>query len=103
MLLTNFIWMTKESLTLDLKLVGGKPTNFNYKVKIKVEDDSFVIAELDSDSHISLMSESYFNRLSELTKIKYLPEAPVTFSGMGSTVTSPYSPMSCKYSWGGSG
>jgi hypothetical protein len=74
--------------------VGGRdPTNFNYKVKIKVENDSFVIAELDSDSHISLISESYFNRLSELTEIKYLPEAPVTFNGMGSTVTSPYSPI----------
>jgi hypothetical protein len=69
-------------IDLDLDEVGGRdPTNFNYKVKIRVENDTFVIAELDSDSHISLISESYFNRLSELTDIKCLPEEPMTFKG----------------------
>ncbi len=68
-------------------------TNYNYKVKIKVENDRYVIAELDSDSHISLISESYFHRLNAMTEIKYLPEEPVTFNGLGSTYTSPYSPI----------
>jgi hypothetical protein len=89
----DFYLDDKGIIELGPEIGGRDPTNFNYKVKIKVEHDEHVIAELDSDSHISLINESYFNRLLEQTDIKYLPEAPVTFSGMGSTVTSPYSPI----------
>ncbi len=63
----DFYLDDKGNIDLDPEVGGRDATNFNYKVKVKVENDSFVIAELDSDSHISLISESYFNHLSELT------------------------------------
>ena len=75
---------------LDHEIGGREPTNFNYKVKIKVEDDDWIICELDSDSHISLVSETYFNRLKDIAKITYLPGQPITFNGLGSEITSPH-------------
>ncbi len=72
----DFYLDDKGIIDLDPEVGGRDATNFNYKVKVKVENDSSVIAELDSDSHISLISESYFNRLSELTEIKYCEGHP---------------------------
>ena len=68
-------------------------SQFNYKVKIRVNDDSFVVAEIDTDSHICLINEEYFQKLAEEGNIEYLPEPPVSFNGLASTVVSKYSPV----------
>ena len=39
------------------------PSQYNFKVPIQVNGDAFVNAELDSDSHISLISDKYFEKL----------------------------------------
>ena len=68
-------------------------SQYNYKVKIRVNDDSFVVAEIDTDSHICLINEEYFLKLAEAGDIEYLPEPPSTFNGLASTVVSKYSPV----------
>ena len=68
-------------------------TNYNYKVKVKINEDDFIFAEIDTDSHISIISETYFNRISALSEIEYLSEEPLTFHGLGSTASSKYSPV----------
>jgi hypothetical protein len=69
------------------------PSQFNFKVKMKVEDDDFVIGELDTDSHLSLISEEYFDKIEKDKDVGYLAEPPVEFNGLNSTVTSKYSPI----------
>ena len=58
-----------------------------------VNKDEETFAEIDSDSHINLISEDYFNFLSKNTKIEYLQEPPTSFSGMGSNLKSSYPPI----------
>ncbi len=58
-----------------------------------INTDNEVIAELDSDSHISLVSEEYFDRLTSLGPIEFLKEPPIKFKGMGSHLASKYSPI----------
>ena len=61
------------------KIKAKTPTNFNYKVRVRVNDDRDVIAEIDTDSHISLISESYYRRLCKLGFVEELDEEPISF------------------------
>ncbi len=40
-------------------------------------------AEIDSDSHLNLITEDYYFYLANNTKITYINEPPTSFSGMG--------------------
>ncbi len=55
------------------------PSQYNFKVPIQVNGDAFVNAELDSDSHISLISDKYYEKLLNLGPIESLNEAPLEF------------------------
>jgi hypothetical protein len=70
-----------------------QPSTYNYKVKVRVENDDHVVADIDSDSHISLISEEYYEHLVKQGPIEHLPEQPMTFQGLGSTIVSKYSPI----------
>ncbi len=59
---------------LSLRLRFG----FLFKIKVRINTDNEVIAELDSDSHISLISEEYFDRLTSLGPIEFLKEPCLT-------------------------
>ncbi len=84
-----------ESDVIDLRAELGAEaaTRFNYKVEVKINDDSLVLAEIDTDSHISLISEDYFKKIMKLGDIEYLHEQPPSFHGLGSSVKSKYSPV----------
>jgi hypothetical protein len=68
-------------------------SKYNYKIKCIVNNDSPIFAELDSDSHISILSQVYFNRIDKLMKLEFLPEPPIRFKGMGSNLKSNYPPL----------
>jgi len=66
---------------------------FNYKVKVRINDDDFVIAEIDTDSHICLITEEYFLELAKNAEIEFINEPPLEFNGLASRVKSKYSPV----------
>jgi len=63
-------------------------SKYNFKIKVTINDMEPILAELDSDSHISLISERYYNQLLENGPIEFLNEKPLSFQGMGSSLSS---------------
>jgi hypothetical protein len=81
---------------LELNNDIGAGSNLNFRVPVSVNGMNPVLAELDSDAHISLLSEQFFEQLKACTKITYLhSEEPTIFYGIGSQVQSPYNPVLC--------
>ena len=66
----------------------SKAQNINFKILVKVLDQSIILAEIDPDSHLSLITEKYFEEAIKplLPEINYLPEPPPNFRGMGGGV-----------------
>ena len=62
-----------------------------------------VLAEIDSDSHISLITQEYFENCIKplLTSQNYLNEKPPTFRGFGAFLTSKYPPLKLDFQIGG--
>ena len=83
----------------------GKPVNVNFLVKIKIQDLPSTIAELDSDSHLSLISEEYFNKNLKhvINSDNVLYNEPKTvFKGMGGgRLQSPIHPLQLTFQIGG--
>jgi hypothetical protein len=50
----------------------GLQTSFNFKICCHCETDKEVMAEIDSDSHILLVSEPYFKRLQSLGHLEMI-------------------------------
>jgi hypothetical protein len=71
-------------------------SRYNYRIQVKCNNDSYVMAEIDTDSHLSLISENYFNELSSKGDIEILNEQKVLFSGIGSNLKSNYPPIMLK-------
>ena len=71
---------------------GGVHT-YNYKVRISINLQKPVHAEIDSDSHLSLISEAYFKNLKKRTKIHYLDEEPPSFKSLTGNVKSDHPPL----------
>ena len=63
----------------------SKAQNINFKILVKVLDQSIILAEIDPDLHLSLLTEKYFEEAIKplLPEINYLPEPPPNFRGMG--------------------
>jgi hypothetical protein len=80
-------------IDLDPDMERQQQSTYNYKVKVRVENDDHVVAEIDSDSHISLISEEYYEHLVRQNPVEHLPEQPMTFQGLGSTIVSKYPQM----------
>ena len=68
-------------------------TTYNYRVQVRLRNHDFVWAELDTDSHISLITPDLFNELEKKAKIDFLPLEPICFEGMGSSLVSPHPPF----------
>ena len=80
-------------INLQPRFSAEAATHYNFKVKCQVNDLDEVIAEIDSDSHLSLISTEYFDRLNDMDEIEYIDEPPPVFNGLGSVVHSQYSPI----------
>ncbi len=68
-------------------------SSYNYKLLVSINEDSEVWAEIDSDSHLNLITEEYYFYLANNTQITYINEPPTSFSGMGSQLKSEYPPI----------
>ncbi len=98
---TEGILLASEDKTFSEDLIYFDPddenvqeaSKYNYKIKCIVNNDSPVFAELDSDSHISILSEAYFRRIKKLFELEFLNEKPIHFKGMGSSLKSNYPPL----------
>jgi hypothetical protein len=77
------------------------PTRINFKCHCKIDDFDVVLCEIDSDSHISIISQDYFENIITQKEVKFLDEPPPKFSGMGSQLESNYPPVSLKFQIGG--
>jgi len=55
---------------------AGGVFTYNFKIRVSINLQKPVYAEIDSDSHLSLISESYFKILKKRSKIMYLDEEP---------------------------
>jgi hypothetical protein len=69
------------------------PAKYNFKLKVKVNNTEPILAELDSDSHISLISLKFFNSLLDKGPLEFLDENPLEFKGMGSDLSSKHPPV----------
>ena len=70
-----------------------KQTHYNFKVTVRVNREHETMAELDSDSHISLISEHFFEVLKKAGQVEFLEDDPVAFEGLGSRIQFKYSPI----------
>ena len=78
-----------QILLADENVDTHKATYFNYKVKTFIPDlNNCVYAELDSDSHLSLVSTEFFDKLRTNSEIRYLDEPKTSFQGLGSSLES---------------
>ena len=59
------------------------------------------MCEIDSDSHISLILEEYFDSVLSKHAVTFLNEPPPSFDGMGSHLKSKYPPVSLQFQIGG--
>ena len=72
---------------------AGGIFTYNFKIRVSINSQKPVYAEIDSDSHLSLISESYFKILKKRSKIVYLKEKPPTFKSLTGNVQSEYPPL----------
>ena len=79
----------------------GSSTRYNFKCLIKLGESPPVMCEIDSDSHISLISEEYFDNVLSKNTVTFLEEPPPIFDGMGSHLKSKYPPVSLQFQIGG--
>jgi hypothetical protein len=70
-----------------------KATHFNYKIKCRINTDSYVVAEIDTDSHLNLISSKYFEKIKNKGGVMFLNEQPTEYSGLGSSLKSEYPPV----------
>jgi hypothetical protein len=88
---------------LDLRTKNEKEaTHINFKCLVKIENKNVVLAEIDSDSHVSLLTEHYYNQhLKGQCDEKFLKEDKPTFKGMGGTwLISKYPPLALNFQLG---
>jgi Reverse transcriptase (RNA-dependent DNA polymerase)/RNase H-like domain found in reverse transcriptase/Integrase zinc binding domain/Integrase core domain len=67
----------------------------NFVILVNIFNLPNCLAELDSDSQVSLISQDYFENILKY-KIKpyhFLDESPISFNGLGSTLRSKYPPL----------
>jgi Reverse transcriptase (RNA-dependent DNA polymerase)/RNase H-like domain found in reverse transcriptase/Integrase zinc binding domain/Integrase core domain len=86
-----------------LNMATKKNTNeskCNYKVDVALENLSPVQAEIDTDSHISLIAEPYYLKHNKNAGWKNLDEPIPNYEGMGSFLTSKYKPISAEFQLG---
>jgi hypothetical protein len=72
----------------------------NCKVDVALENLNPVQAEIDTDSHISLISEPYYLKHNKNADLKTLDEPIPNYEGMGSFLTSKYKPISVEFQLG---
>ena len=73
------------------------------KTLCRIQGLNVVLAEIDSDSHISLITQEYFENYVKplLFPQNYLAEDPPTFKGFGAFLTSKYPPLKLDFPIGG--
>jgi hypothetical protein len=74
----------------------------NFMVLTQFFDLPNVLAEIDSDSQVSLLSEEYFvtHLKNNLKLYHFLDEPPMQFSGLGSQLTSKFPPLFLQFKIG---
>ena len=91
---TDLLYSENEKLVTPVPLGDvASSSNFNFKVKCRVNEDTPVLCEIDSDSHISLITEQYFRRLQSLGPLEILDEDPIAFEGLGSRIQTKFPPV----------
>ena len=71
-----------------------KATNFNYKIPVLINGfERKVFAEIDSDSHLNLIQNSFYETIAANGPVKMLDETPTIFSGLGSRLKSKLPPV----------
>jgi hypothetical protein len=94
----------ERKAVLDLTRRNTPPAEYkNFCILMNFFDLSNILVELDSDSQISLVSESYFLEYlkPKMRLHNYTSEAPMTFKGLGSSITSKYPPLHLDFRVGG--
>ena len=75
-------------------------TRITFKVLVKIEGQEPTSAEVDSCSHISLISYEYFKKHLKKGPVKFLDEPPTEYGGLGSELKSPYPPINLNFQLG---
>ena len=79
---------------LDLRTTEeDPPQRLNFKVQAKIGFFDPILAEIDSDSHLSIINEKYFRSTLLKGNVKFAPEEPPTFNGLGSKLKSEFPPV----------
>jgi hypothetical protein len=90
---------------LNLSTNTEKPSkNITFKCHTSVDNQRVVYSEIDSDSHVSLVEQNYFENclLDKIDKSRFIDEDFPQFKGIGGQVTvSEYPPVRLKFQIGG--
>jgi hypothetical protein len=90
---------------LNLSTNTKKPSkNITFKCHTSVENQRVVYSEIDSDSHVSLIEQNYFENclLDKIDKSRFIDEDFPRFKGIGGQVTiSDYPPVRLMFQIGG--
>ena len=94
----------RDGKVLDLRTKEEKKaTRYNFNTLCRIQGLNVVLAEIDSDSHIFLITQEYFENYVKplLSPQNYLAEDPPTFKGFGAFLTSKYPPLKLDFQIGG--
>jgi hypothetical protein len=94
----------ERKAVLDLTRRNTPPAEYkNFCILMSFFDLPNILVELDLDSQISLVSESYFLEYlkPKMRLYNYTSEPPMTFKGLGSSITSKYPPLHLDFRVGG--
>ena len=96
------VYQKKHKLT-DLRTTKNDNSNkCNYVVEAKIYGlDKVVRMEIDSDSHLSLLSEKFFLKHKHEYEWEFSDEEPPRYHGMGGAIRSKYPPLILELQLGG--
>jgi len=88
---------------INLETITEAPAQrINFKIRIKLNDNEPVIAEVDTDSHLSLISEEYFLDVLQKQDIRFIDETEYpSYNGLGSALKSNYPALALTFQIGG--
>ena len=93
---------SKEQGLINLRTKKEKEaTRITFKVLVKIDEQEPISAEIDSCSHISLISYEYYQKYLKKGPVKFLNEPPTEYGGLGSELKSPYPPINLNFQIGG--
>ena len=91
----------QKPIDLTAKFSEKIPSNLNFKVQLQIATWHPILAEIDTDSHVSLINDQYYELVKNSPCCKVTDQPKATFYGIaGGESVSPYPPVQIVFSIG---